>query len=192
MSSSSSPNKMPRASAIPADLARNPGLDGSKAARERGTDGGPDPRWYEFSVGRWDGDYTFIVDTLGIDDTPWLDRAGHPRSSDLTVEEKYTRDDRDAHFGEWLVTNHQIRRAYTMPYDAAKVVYKWNPVQATGREQLCVPSVMAKYLSIIGNPADPNASARRQSKLNSSDKGKRRTTWRARKQTRRRWKWPTA
>jgi hypothetical protein len=45
-----------------------------------------------------------------------------------------------------------------MPYEAAKVVYKWNPEQVL-EEQLCVPSVMARYLSIIGDPADPTAAS---------------------------------
>jgi hypothetical protein len=129
--------------------------DGRKLPTNVGADGGPDPRWYGFSVGRWDGDYAFVVDTVGTDDTPWLDRAGHPRSSDLRVEERYARNDHDTL--EMTVTINDPK-AYTMPYDAAKVVYKWSPVQQL-EEQLCVPSVMAKYLSIIGNPADPTASA---------------------------------
>jgi hypothetical protein len=31
----------------------------------------PDPRWYGYSAGRWDGDYTFVVDTVGSDPRSW-------------------------------------------------------------------------------------------------------------------------
>jgi hypothetical protein len=51
----------------------------------------PDPRWYGYSVGHWEGDYTFVVNTVGSDPRTWLDNAGHPHSVDLRVEERYTR-----------------------------------------------------------------------------------------------------
>jgi hypothetical protein len=129
--------------------------DGRKLPTNVGEAGGPDPRWYGFSSGKWDGDYTFVVDTSGTDETPWLDRVGDPRSSDLKVEERYVRSDHDTL--EMTVTINDPK-TYTMPYEAAKVVYKWNPEQQL-EEQLCVPSVMSKYLSIIGNPADTTASS---------------------------------
>jgi hypothetical protein len=129
-------------------------MDGRKLPTNVGAAGGPDPRWYGFSAGKWDGDHTFIVDTAGTDETPWLDRAGNPRSSDLKVEERYTRSDHDTL--EMAVTIDDLK-AYSSPYEAAKVVYKWNPAQEL-EEQLCVPSVMSNYLSLIGNPADSKAS----------------------------------
>ena len=69
------------------------------------------------------------------------------------MEERYTRTDHDTL--EMAVTINDPK-TYTVPYQATKVIYKWNPVQEL-EEQLCVPSVMAKYLSLIGNPADPTA-----------------------------------
>lgn len=51
----------------------------------------PDPRWYGYSVGRWEDDYTFVVDTVGTDDRTWLDNSGNPHSVDLRVEERYHR-----------------------------------------------------------------------------------------------------
>ena len=51
----------------------------------------PDPRWYGYSVGRWEDDYTFVVDTVGMDDRTWLDNSGDPHSTDLRVEERYRR-----------------------------------------------------------------------------------------------------
>src|SRR2546422_8407729 len=51
----------------------------------------PDPRWYGYSVGRWEDDYTFVVQTIGMDDRTWLDNAGNPHSADMRVEERYHR-----------------------------------------------------------------------------------------------------
>ncbi len=74
----------------------------------------PDPRWYGYSVGRWEDDYTFVVDTVGTDDRTWLDNSGNPHSVDLRVEERYRRvsqnmleltvtfDDPQVYTGPWL------------------------------------------------------------------------------------------
>jgi hypothetical protein len=51
----------------------------------------PDPRWYGYSVGRWEDDYTFVVDTVGLDDRTWLDNSGNPHSTGLRVQERYRR-----------------------------------------------------------------------------------------------------
>jgi hypothetical protein len=51
----------------------------------------PDPRWYGYSVGRWEDDYTLVVETVGTDDRTWLDNAGNPHSNSLRVEERYHR-----------------------------------------------------------------------------------------------------
>jgi hypothetical protein len=51
----------------------------------------PDPRWYGYSVGRWEDDYTLVVQTIGMDERTWLDNAGNPHSFDLRVEERYRR-----------------------------------------------------------------------------------------------------
>ena len=55
----------------------------------------PDPRWYGYSVGRWEDDDTFVVNTIGSDERTWLDNAGNPHSADLKVEERYHRVNRD-------------------------------------------------------------------------------------------------
>ena len=51
----------------------------------------PDPRWYGYSVGRWEDDYSLAVQTVGMDDRTWLDNAGNPHSASLRVEERYHR-----------------------------------------------------------------------------------------------------
>ena len=51
----------------------------------------PDPRWFGYSVGRWDDDTTFVVDTIGLDPRTWIDNNGHPHSEALHVVERYRR-----------------------------------------------------------------------------------------------------
>jgi len=51
----------------------------------------PDPRWYGYSTGRWEDDYTFVVDSNGTDERTWLDNAGNPHSNELRVEERWHR-----------------------------------------------------------------------------------------------------
>jgi hypothetical protein len=51
----------------------------------------PDPRWYGYSIGRWEDDYTFVVETNGLDERTWLDNSGNPHSTRLRVTERYRR-----------------------------------------------------------------------------------------------------
>ena len=108
-----------------------------------------DPRWYGYSVGRWDGDYSFVVDTVGSDDRSWLDTAGHPHSVDMRVQERYTRLNHNTL--EMTITVDDPK-AYTKPFVITTSQFKWIPSQEL-REEICVPSLMQEYLSIIGDPA---------------------------------------
>ena len=45
--------------------------------------------WMGFSVGRWDGD-TLVVDTTGLQEATWFDRAGNFHSDALHVVERFT------------------------------------------------------------------------------------------------------
>ena len=51
----------------------------------------PDPRWFGYSVGRWENDTTFIVDTVGMTDRTWVDSGGFPHSEGMKVQERYQR-----------------------------------------------------------------------------------------------------
>jgi hypothetical protein len=59
------------------------------------TDGRPDLLWMGTSVGHWEGDTTFVVETVGLNDRTWLDRLGHQHSTDLKVTERFRRVDFD-------------------------------------------------------------------------------------------------
>ena len=52
----------------------------------------PNPQWYGYSQGKWDGD-TLVVDSRGFNDKLWLDQAGHPATASLHVTERFQRRD---------------------------------------------------------------------------------------------------
>jgi hypothetical protein len=109
----------------------------------------PDPRWYGYSVGHWDGDYSFVVDTVGSDDRSWLDQVGHPHSIDMRVKERYTRLD---HNTLEVTITIDDPKMYTKPFVISQVSFKWIP-QQDFEEEICAPSVMAEYLKVIADPA---------------------------------------
>jgi hypothetical protein len=59
-------------------------LDGRKVVPD------PEPRWYGYSTGRWEGD-TLVVETAGFNDRTWLDRLGHPHTEGMRVTERFRR-----------------------------------------------------------------------------------------------------
>jgi hypothetical protein len=75
----------------------------------------PDPRWYGYSVGRWEDDDTFVVETVGMDDRTWLDSSGDPHSTDLRVEERYRRVNRNTLELTVVINDPKI---YTKPWMA--------------------------------------------------------------------------
>jgi hypothetical protein len=50
----------------------------------------PQPWWYGYSVGRWDGD-TLVVETTGLRDGGWLDVFGTPLTDAAKVTERFRR-----------------------------------------------------------------------------------------------------
>jgi hypothetical protein len=54
-----------------------------------------EPRWFGYSVGKWTDDYTFEVDTVGVDDRTWLDNVGRPHSYEMRAHEIWHRVDYD-------------------------------------------------------------------------------------------------
>ena len=108
----------------------------------------PDPRYYGYSVGKWDGD-TFVVDTVGLDGDTWLDVYGDPHSDQLKVEERYTRQDHDTMHVTVMVDD---PIAYTKPFMAQPgELYKLSHDDLP--QQLCIPSDADSYISVIAGPA---------------------------------------
>ena len=55
----------------------------------------PDPLWMGTSVGHWEGNTAFVVETIGFNEKTWLDRLGHAHSDQLKVTERFRRIDQD-------------------------------------------------------------------------------------------------
>ena len=123
--------------------------DGRELPKSIDTKDGAPSRWYGYSVGHWDGDYTFIIDSVGMDERTWLDTAGHPHSVDMRVQERYTRVDHDTLHMSVTIDDPKI---YISPFEElADVTFKWIPNQEL-EEQLCIPSEGIAYMNIIGHP----------------------------------------
>jgi hypothetical protein len=60
-------------------------LDGRRAPADE-----PQPWWFGYSVGRWDGD-TLVVETTGLRDGGWLDVNGSPFTDQARVTERIRR-----------------------------------------------------------------------------------------------------
>jgi hypothetical protein len=72
----------------------------------------PNPSWFGYSVGRWDGD-ALIVQTEGFNDKGWLDNAGRPATDKLKVTERFVRKD----FGHMdIEVTIDDPKAYTKPW----------------------------------------------------------------------------
>jgi hypothetical protein len=121
--------------------------DGRELPKNVGAKGGPDPRYYGYSVGHWADDNTFVVETTGLDDRTWIGN-GYPHSMDMHVTETYKRAD---HNDLQLSVVMDDPKIFTKPFTFS-TAYKWIPAQ-TWEEQLCIPSDIAQYQQIISSPA---------------------------------------
>jgi hypothetical protein len=109
----------------------------------------PDPRWYGYSVGHWENDFTFVVDTVGTDERTWLDNAGNPHSNDLKVQERYHRVSRDVL--ELTVTLNDPK-AYTMPWVARdKLQLRLLPPDTDLMEMIPSASEAAQLKKVYGS-----------------------------------------
>jgi hypothetical protein len=124
-------------------------MDGRQLPRNVDAKGGPESKFYGYSVGHWDGDYTFVINTVGLDKRTWLDGDGHPHSVDMQVEERYTRADQNT---IELTLTVKDPKVYTMPFEwITKATYKWKPQQELD-ETFCVPSEALAYRDTLAAP----------------------------------------
>jgi hypothetical protein len=109
-----------------------------------------EPRWYGYSTGKWVDDYTFVVETVGMDERTWLDQAGRPHSSELKVEEQFHRVNNDR---LELTMTIDDPKFYTRPWMALnKFVLHRLPDDFDRRELFCSPSENAEYNEIVSDP----------------------------------------
>jgi hypothetical protein len=100
------------------------------------------PSYYGHSIGRWDGD-TLVVDTVGYNESFWMDRRGMPHTEQLHTIERFTR-----------TSTQQIRYdvtvedpgAYTAPWSSG-LNLAWNDGQELF-EYICQQSNYAGELMV--------------------------------------------
>ncbi len=105
--------------------------------REIWTDGrampeDPGPRFYGYSVGKWDGN-TFVIETTGLDPRLWGDEWGMPFSEDMRVEERWRRLDRD---NMELTLTFTDPKMYTKPWSTEVQRYRLQPKGTPNGEML--------------------------------------------------------
>ena len=89
----------------------------------------PNPSFLGESIGRWEGD-TLVVDTIGFNDTTWLDQAGHPHTEALHTIERFTRtNERTLHFQVTIDDPKAYTKpwttSYTIPWAAGHELYEY-------------------------------------------------------------------
>jgi len=109
----------------------------------------PDPTWYGYAIGHWEGDYTLVVESAGFNDKTWLGATGYPHSEDMRVTERYQRVDRNT-----IVYNIRVddAKAYTKPIIGPERMMKLRPGVEIG-ELPCVWSEENSFTKRIREPA---------------------------------------
>ena len=84
--------------------------------------GDPEPWWYGYSIGHWDGD-TLVVETTGYRDDVWLDVWGTPMTSAAKTIERFRRPD----YGTMQIdVTIDDPKAYTKPF-TVRVNHRLSP-----------------------------------------------------------------
>jgi hypothetical protein len=110
---------------------------------------GAEPRWNGYSVGRWVDDYTFVVQTDGMDERTWLDNAGRPHTANMRVEERYHRVDSDTLELTLTIDDPEY---YKQPWQALnKFVLHRLPDDFDMGESFCSPSAIPEYKKLLDN-----------------------------------------
>jgi hypothetical protein len=111
--------------------------------------GAPESKYYGYSVGHWENDNTLVIDTTGVDERPWLDEVGHPRSSAAHIQERYTRMDQ---YNVQFTVTVDDPKFYTKPWTFMKANYYWMKNQEFA-ETFCIPSEGLEYRDSLAKPS---------------------------------------
>ena len=106
----------------------------------------PQPRWYGYNVGRWEGD-TLVIESNGFEDRSWLDedrpggrQRGMPHSDEMRLVERWKRVDYGTLEVELTIIDPKV---YTKPW-VTKGKTELRP-GAELSEYYCVPSDSEQY-----------------------------------------------
>lgn len=108
----------------------------------------PDPTYLGYSVGKWDGD-TFVVDTIGMNDKPWVDSYGNPRSEQMHLTERYRRLDHDTLEMQIIMDD---PKAYTKTWVSPPQKFKLEPGWEIA-EFFCIVDEENSYSDSVRKPA---------------------------------------
>jgi hypothetical protein len=108
-----------------------------------------DPTYNGYSVGHWEDDYTFVVETTGMSADTWATETGYPHSVDAIVTERFHRSSKN----DLTVTTTMVDpKLYTRPVAMGEVYFRWSPRQ-TFFDFTCIPSSVQGYLKEMADPA---------------------------------------
>src|SRR5262245_20397580 len=124
-------------------------MDGRELPKKVDAVGTPESRYYGYSVGHWEDDYTFVIDTTGLDERPWLDEVGHPRSAMAHIQERYTRVDQ---YNMKLTVSVDDPKYYTKPFVFMRADFYWMKAQEFA-ETFCIPSEGIEYRDSLTQPS---------------------------------------
>jgi hypothetical protein len=111
----------------------------------------PDPRWYGYSVGRWEDDTTLVVETIGMDERTWLDNAGNPHSDQMRVTERYARTSQNT---MQLTVTIDDPKAYTKPWTPRNNLnLRLLPPDTDLMEMIPSASEALEYRKVFARPA---------------------------------------
>jgi hypothetical protein len=114
----------------------------------------PDPSYLGYSVGKWEGD-TFVVDTIGLNDIPWVDSYGNPRSEQMHLTERYRRLNRDTLEMQIIMDD---PKAYTKTWVSPPRLFKFEPGWELA-EVFCVLDEENDYAERVRKPAGDSSTA---------------------------------
>ena len=115
-----------------------------------------DPTYNGYSVGRWADDYTFVVETTGMDPGTWATESGYPHSVEAHVTERYRRESKN---DLTLTMTMDDPKLYTRPVRMGEFYFRWIPSQ-TFFSTTCIPSQLQRYLKEMADPAGNPSAAR--------------------------------
>ena len=124
-------------------------MDGRPLPAKVDAPGAPDSRFYGYSVGHWEGNNVFVIDTTGLDPRTWLDDLGHPHTTAAKLQERWTRLDQ---YNLEVTVTVDDQKLYTQPYQLLKAHYYWKKDQNLD-EELCIPSEAIEYQDKLADPS---------------------------------------
>jgi hypothetical protein len=124
-------------------------MDGRALPKAVDVRGAPESRYYGYSVGRWESNNTLVIDTTGVDERPWLDESGRPRSSSARIQERYARGDQ---YNLQLTVTIDDPKFYAKPWTWMRANFYWVLGQEFA-ETFCIPSEGIEYRDSLARPS---------------------------------------